>query len=629
MTPTPDELKAEVDRLIAAGQPRHALAALGAFWRGNMRPAAAAYVLSRFDKIRDAVPVRTCRVAILRSFTVEPAVNLLRAAAAVAGIDLIVHVGGFNSYAQELLEAESSLYHFAPDVVILAVQSGDIAPDLWSDFSTRNEEQVASAIARVSGELRSCVEACRGRSACHLVVHTFEEPFRAANGIMDWQKHDGQCAAFRKINDQLASLPTAYPGVYLLNYQGLISETGHERWYSEQNWASARLPLSAEALPRLATEWLRFLHPLTGRTCKVLAMDLDNTLWGGVIGEDGINGIRLDEEARGMAYLSLQRAILDLHQRGILLSICSKNNPAEAMAVLEKHPAMLLRPEHFAAIRINWNNKAQNLREIAGELNIGTDAIAFLDDNPAECAWVRSQEPDITVIDLPEDPAEYARTLRETAVFERLTLSTEDRERNRYYSEQRQREILKREIRSVEDFYRSLSTTVEIAPVTEASVPRIAQLTQKTNQFNLTTKRYSERQIAALAADSCWSVHSVAVRDRFGDNGITGVALVHQRHGVHEIDTFLLSCRVIGRTIETALLAHLAQEAKESGALRLVGEFVPTRKNAPAQEFYRLHGFRCVEETEAGSRWEFDLSQGTLIQTPPWLEVKIVEEVHS
>ena len=628
MTLAPDLHKAEIDRLIAAGKPRQAMTALKQFWRNNMRPAAASYVLHRFEQLKNDVPLRGCRLAILRSFTVEPVTLLLQASAAVEGIELALHVGGFNAYMQEMLDPESSLYRFAPDVTILAVQSRDIAPDLFTGFSALTKEQVTSAIARVSSDIRNCIETCRSRSNCHLVVHTLEAPFRPNDGIMDWQRRDGQTAAFLEINERLADLPAQYPGVYLLDYDGLISETGRLRWHNEQNWATSRLPLSAEALPRLAAEWLRFLHPLTGRTCKALAVDLDNTMWGGIVGEDGINGIRLDAEPPGLAFLNLQRAILDLYHRGILLAICSKNNPADAMEVLEKHPAMLLRPEHFAAMRINWNDKAQSLREIAAELNIGIDAVAFLDDNPAEREWVRDQEPDVTVIDLPEDPADYARALRETAVFERLTVSAEDRERTRYYSEQKQRESSKHDYTSLEDFYRSLSTTVEIAPATDATIARIAQLAQKTNQFNMTTKRYSQQEIAALAANPNCSVYSVAVRDRFGDNGITGVVIVRESGSVHEIDTFLLSCRVIGRTVETAILAYLAQKARQAGATTLVGEFFPTKKNAPARDVYRAHGFRCVRETEAGSRWELALAD-TQLQTPPWLDVKIVEEVHS
>src|ERR1019366_209155 len=212
------------------------------------------------------------------------------------------------------------------------------------------------------------------------------------------------------------------------------------------------------------------------------------------IGEDGMGGIQLGDDYPGVAYKDLQRAILDLTHRGILLAICSKNNPADAMEALEKHPQMLLRPSHFAAHRINWNDKAQNLREIAAELNLGMDAIAFLDDNPAERNWVRSQVPEVTVIDLPADPMDYARALRETPVFERLTVSSEDRERGRYYAEQRLPGDLQKSAASVEEFLSSLEMQVDIAPVSHETVARVAQLTQKTNQFNLTTRRYSEQQ---------------------------------------------------------------------------------------------------------------------------------------
>jgi FkbH-like protein len=629
MTVAPDIQKIEIERLIDAGEPRQALAVLRAYWRKNMRPAAASYVLNRFEQVKKAVPLRKCKLAILRSFTVEPAVLLLKASAAVEGIDLSVHVGAFNAYMQEMLDAESSLYRYEPDVVFLAVQSRDIAPDLYADFAGLTSQNRAEAVERVSQEISNCVKTFRSRSAAHLVLHTLEAPIAPNQGILDWQRRDGQTSSLYEINERLASLAEKCPGIYLLNYEALISEMGWTAWHSEQNWITSKLPLSAAAVSRLATEWLRFLHPLTGRSCKVLAVDLDNTLWAGVVGEDGMNGIRLEGDDSSVAFLNLQRVLLDLYHRGILLAICSKNNAADALEVLEKHPAMLLRSRHFAAMRINWNDKARNLREIADELNVGIDAVAFLDDNPAEREWVSKQEPDVTIIDLPEDPAEYARTVRETPVFERLTISAEDRERNRYYREQRQRDSAKENYTSLRDFYDSLATVVEIAPVTQSTTARVAQLTQKTNQFNVTTKRYNEQEITALPADVHWNVYSVSVRDRFGDHGVVGVAIVHDCGATHEIDTFLLSCRIIGRTVETAMLAYLAQKARESGALKITGEFLGTKKNAPAKDLYRTHGFRCIVESESGSRWELDLADGPQIQTPTWLDVRIVQEVHS
>jgi FkbH-like protein len=619
----PEALREEIDRLIKAGDARSAHAALGVFWRDNPRPAGAGFVLSRFEKIRSALPLTPCRLAFLRSFTVEPVIPLLCASAAVSGIDLTVKVGDFNAYVQELLDPASGFYQFAPDVAILAVQSRDVAPDLWSDFPRLSREQISTAIQRVSGDYRGWIESCRSRSQCHIIVHTLEVPFRAANGILDWQQRDGQTSAFREINAALGQMASALRGVYLLDYDGLVAQNGRASWHDERNWVMARLPIAASHLPRLASEWLRFLHPLTGKICKALAVDLDNTLWGGVIGEDGLLGIQLGSEYPGIAFSNLQRVLLDLSQRGILLAVCSKNNPAEAMEAIEKHPAMLLRPSHFAALRINWNDKAQNLREIAAELNIGIDALAFLDDNPAEREWIRNQVPEATVIDLPPEPMDYADALREVFVFERLTISSEDRERSRYYGEQRLRDDSKRSASSLEEFYHSLKMQVEIAPVSPHTLARVAQLTQKTNQFNLTTRRYNEQQILAMSAQPSWRVYSVGVRDRFGDNGIVGVVIARAAGPAYEIDTFLLSCRVIGRTVETALLSFLASRASVEGATTLAGEFRHTQKNAPAAAFYSSHGFRCTAEHEGCSRWEFDLVNGGTIQAPRWLQVTV------
>jgi FkbH-like protein len=390
------------------------------------------------------------------------------------------------------------------------------------------------------------------------------------------------------------------------------------RWHDEHKWLTVRLPIKADCLMYLAQEWLRFIHPLAGKVCKALVMDLDNTLWGGVIGEDGLAGIQVGLDYPGAAYAAVQRVILDLYQRGIILAVCSKNNPADAMEALEHHPEMLLRPHHFASMRINWQDKAQNLREIAAELNIGIEALAFLDDNPAERHWVRSELPEVTVIDLPNDPMDYSQALRDAPVFERLSLSAEDRERGRYYAEQRQRTELESSAVSLEDFYRSLQMEVEIASVTPQTLNRTAQLTQKTNQFNLTTRRYTEQQLTEMTASPEWQVRSLRVRDRFGDNGLVGVAITHCIGEVCEIDTLLLSCRVIGRTVETALLANLAQEARNQGMLSLQGWYLPTKKNVPAKDVYRSHGFKLIKEVDQDTLWEFDLSTGR-INCPEWL----------
>jgi FkbH-like protein len=327
-----------------------------------------------------------------------------------------------------------------------------------------------------------------------------------------------------------------------------------------------------------------------------------------------MNGIKLGPEYPGAAFQQVQRVLLDLTLRGILLAICSKNNPADALEAIEGHAGMLLKAKDFAVTRINWNSKAQSLREIAEELNIGIDSVAFLDDNPVERQHVREQAPEVIVLELPEDPMAFAGVVRDCPWFERLTLSAEDRQRGEYYAAQKERAELERAVTSKEDFYRSLEQVCEIALVNDATLARVAQLTQKTNQFNLTTKRYTEQQIAALRECPSWQVWSLRVKDRYADNGLVAVAISKVEDGVCEIDTFLMSCRVIGRTVETALLAKIAAEAKENGAATLQGRFIPTKKNAPAAGFYKDHGF---EEREEGL-WSLNLQERPIVM-PEWI----------
>ncbi|MGE4609661.1 MAG: HAD-IIIC family phosphatase [Myxococcota bacterium] len=542
---------------------------------------------------------------------------MLRAAAGVSGIDLSVHVGEFNAYAQELLDPQSELYAFEPDVVFLAVQTREVVPELWSELADLSAAQIEDSVERVVTSFGSYIDAFRGRAPADLVIHGLELPLRAPSGLLG----DQVDSPIARINTRLRQVASERPGVWFLDYDALVARHGRIAWHDERRWLTMRMPLAPNSVGALADEWLRFLHPLTGRVCKALVCDLDNTLWGGVIGEDGIDGIGLGVEYPGAAYMRLQRVILDLHQRGIIIAICSKNNLADAQEVLEKHPDMLLRPKHFAALRINWNDKAQNLREIAAELNIGTDALAFIDDNPAECEFVRSQRPEVTVIEMSGDPMGFADRISECPLFERLTLSAEDRERGKMYAEQRERLELQHVTASLDDFLHSLEMKAAFSVVTPATLVRAAQLTRKTNQFNLTTRRYSDHEMEALAADPAWIVYTVQVTDRFGDNGIVGVMIAHDSGSTWEIDTFLMSCRTIGRTVETAMLSMLAERAAASGARKLNGWFRPTRKNAPAADFYAKHGFECTARKGDDESYELELVSGMPV-SPEWIECR-------
>jgi FkbH-like protein len=616
------DLRKQIDQRIANGDVGGARCGLIELWTAEPTPAAASFVVSRFEKLRGSASLVSCRVAILRSFTVEPIVPLLRAEAFTFGIDLNVHVGDFNAYAQEILDGDSAAHRFAPDLLILAVLARDIAPELVRDYADLAPDAIDAVVSRVAAQFQDWIRVFRSRSQAHVVVHSLERPTVPALGILDAQSDNGQSAAIDRINQQLRRVCREHHGVYLLDYDSLVARHGRLRWRDDRKWLVARLPVAAERLIDVAREWMRFVAPISGRLAKALVVDLDNTLWGGVIGEDGIGAIQIGAEYPGASYQALQRAMLDLSRKGILLAICSKNNAEDAMEVLDRHPGMLVRPAHFAAIRINWNEKVQSLREIAQELNIGVDALAFMDDNPVECDRIRASLPEVTVIHLSGDPLTHADTLRACPVFERLTLSTEDRERHGMYAAERERSNAKQRFGSKEDFYRFLAQTAEIAPARAATTARIAQLTQKTNQFNVTTRRYTEQQIADMAASADCHVLGIRVRDRYGDNGLVGVAITRDVGADCEIDTFLLSCRVIGRTVETALLSFLAESARSRNCSRLVGWFLPTRKNAPAKDFYRQHRFALIDQDGQGSRWALDL-RSNAIACPDWITLRV------
>jgi FkbH-like protein len=575
-----------IEELIATGSP-DAARLVAVYWRQHKSPAAAHFVVGTFERLRPQLQLIECRVAILRSFTVEPLIPLLRAAAYSAGIRLDVHISDFNVYAQEILDPSSRLYRSKPDVVILAVETTDL------------------------DQFRTWIGAFRDHSAADLIVHNLQLPAFAS--LID----DGQQDAIVDINRGLRRIASEYKGVHILDYDALIARHGRLSWTDETKRFSMSLPIAPAHMIDLCEEWMRFLHPITGNVSKAIVVDLDNTLWGGILGEEGPNGIQIGPEYPGAIYREVQRTLLDLRERGILLAVASKNDPQEAMEVLASHPEMLLRPQHFSAFRIGWQEKSQSLREIAAELNIGIDALAFLDDNPVERERVAAELPGVTVIDLPNEPVGFARALRSCPALERLRVSEEDLRRAEYYDDQKRREELQRASKSPEEFLASLKQVVEIELASPANISRVAQLTQKTNQFNLTTRRYSEQQIAAMAGAPDAEVFAMRVRDIYNDNGIVGVAILRHNDSVSEIDTFLLSCRVIGRAVETALLSFLCKQAKQRGARTLSGKFLPTKKNAPAADFYPRHGF-AQSDSET---YCFDLSKGE-VHCPEWIQVR-------
>jgi FkbH-like protein len=511
------------------------------------------------------------------------------------------------------------------DVVILAAQTRDIVPELWSGFVGDDPSVIDDVCDRAVGQYSAMIESFRRSGGAHLVIHGLEQPPLPALGLADRAVALGQQAAIRSINDRLEAIARDVRGVDVLDLDAVIARVGRRQWLDEQKWRSMRMPIRSDHMADLANEWLRFIQPIVGHTAKALVVDLDNTLWGGIIGEDGMAGIALGPDDPGAGYGALQRAILDLRGRGIILGVCSKNNAADALEVLEQHPEMILRPSHFSAIRINWESKVANLKEIAGELNIGLDAIAFLDDNPAECELVRQQLPEVIVLELDRVPVDGDNPVIGNPFFERLDLSDEDRRRADLYAAQHERRQVESSAGSLDEYLRSLGTIVRMARASLADIPRIAQLTQKTNQFNMTTRRYTEHDIETFVADPTVRVYATRAEDRFGDHGLIGVAIVKSTADTWSIDTMLLSCRVIGRGVETAIVASIIDDARQAGAHAVHGEFVATPKNAPARSFYESVGFDRVAGDDDESEYRFDVD-ARVLDVPDWIVCEFVEE---
>jgi FkbH-like protein len=578
----------------------------------------ASWIVRQVKPHREQYCKQIHRVAFLRSFTIEPSVQIFEALAYIERIGVDTYIGEFDGYTQELLVKESGFNAFGAELTFIAVLCRSIAPELWSLQFAVNENNLTTISDRVVSHYEVLMNAFRKQNLGNLVVHALEEPRYLASGIADISRDQSQLKAVRDINNRLAELCKSKPGLFLLDFDRLVREYGATRFYDDSRWESIRVPMVSGAQDLLAKQWLRFLCATSRTIRKVIVCDLDDTLWRGVLGEVGAEGIEMNDSVRGTPHRELQRALIALHRRGILLAICSKNNHDEAWAVISGHPDMLLRPDHFAAIRINWQDKASNLLEIANELNVGVDSLVFLDDNPVEQHLIRSRLPQVRTLAVNRNPETYCQAVLDEVGFERLTLSEEDRRRSEIYAAQRKRDHLKQDLGDLEQYLFSLETVVEEVPLTGNVLDRVSQLSQKTNQFNLTSQRYSRQQIEALSQDPAAHVLAFSVKDKFGDSGIVGVAILSVNDLFCEIDSFLISCRVIGRGVETAMLNRVSRFAASRQCRELIGIYVPTERNQPCADFYENHSFKGVS---GGNRWSYGLSEGE-IPCPRWISMQ-------
>ncbi len=555
----------------------------------------------------DLSPLVPFRLGLIGNGTLDLVAPLLVASAARHGIALEVVQTEYGQLMQEAMSPASGINSAKCDAVLLALDYRAL-PGLGSPTS------VNDALAFL-GALR---EGFRQNSGAISIVQTFAPPAEALFGHIDRVLDASPRGALDRINTELARSAAASDDA-LLDVAAIAELVGLANWHSPQQWNLAKLPFDAAYAPFYADHVARLIAAIKGKSRRVLILDLDNTVWGGVIGDDGLEGIRIAQgDAVGEAFLAVQANALALRARGVVLAVSSKNTDSVARGPFREHPEMLLREDHIAVFQANWSDKATNIKSIANELSLGLDAMVFLDDNPMERDLVRRMLPQVAVPELPADPALYVRTLMAAGYFETIAFSEEDRKRADFYQDNAKRVALQASAGDLDSYLASLNMEIFFAPFDAMGRKRIAQLISKSNQFNLTTRRYTEADVAMLEEDPETFTLQVRLTDAFGDNGMISV-IVCRPHGddAWEIDTWLMSCRVLKRRVEQMVLRELIEAARQHGKKRLIGVYIPTDRNALVVEHYAELGFTQLETDATDGRTVWELDTATEVPEAP------------
>ncbi|MCC6239319.1 MAG: HAD family hydrolase [Phycisphaerales bacterium] len=544
---------------------------------------------------------RQARVAILGSYTTVQFKQMLAVAAIKYGIQLELYESDFGQYQQDIVDPDSRLYRFDPQFVILATHAGEVhLPDFTDDPTAALERETARWVG--------LWQRLRQRSKAKIIQHNFALEEAVAMGHLATRLAGSRYNMMQQLNHRLAM--AAGNDVAMVDCQRLSSLIGQWRWFDPKYWNLSKQAVSLQALPLLARHTAAVLASELGLSRKCLVLDLDNTLWGGVIGEDGMGGIKLGQGSPvGEAYIAFQEYLLQLKNKGVILTVNSKNNDADAREVFQKHPEMRIKLDDIAVFVANWQPKPQNVQHIAKVLNIGIDSMVFVDDNPVERQAMRQFLPQVDTIVMPTDPSLYVRTLSNYLLFETSSFTREDAARAQQYHARAQIAELEQSAGSIEDFYRSLQMKATVKPFDRFSLPRIAQLLGKTNQFNLTTRRHGAGELEKFMADPACVHYALTLRDRFANHGLVSLIIAFKRGDILDIDTWLMSCRVIGRTVEAELLSQLTHQALAMGCKTIQGTYIPTAKNAMVQDIFAKFGFTRTAEDHGTTVWQYDLTR--------------------
>lgn len=577
-----------------------------------------------------AAGLRHLRTYIARSVTVEPFVPYLAVHCALAGFYLETRIGSYGAFIDDLMNAEGGLCSFQSDLALFFTDVEDVAGGLYRACAAADPHAVAAETEQAATRLRSMLEAFRRNSNARLLAQGLLLPDSTALGdVADGNSAGSELAAVARINQALAAACNRIGDAVYFDQDRLAARYGRAHWRDQRMFLSARVGVAARHFDDYTRALARSIRALYVPARKVLCTDLDDTLWGGIVGEEGPGGIQTGAAFPGNCYRAYQQYLKGLSERGILLAIASRNNESDVREAFRARAGDLsVTLDDFVSVKIGWDDKAVSLRSMARELSLGLDSFVFVDDSQAECAAVRQQLPEVLVVEASRgEPWTLVERLSALDAFDSLGVTADDRGRTEEYKAQAKRSELEAAAGSREDFLKSLHIVCTVSDGLGAALPRTVQLINKTNQFNLTTRRHSAADVETIAREPGSQVLALRAADCFGDAGVVGVAICRQRGNCAYIDTFLLSCRVIGRGMETALLAYLAAEARNRGALRLFGEYVATSKNQISADFYTRHGFLEARDRPPdnlvgnGLLYEFDLQAGVPAK-PSWIVIE-------
>ncbi len=556
------------------------------------------------------------KIAILSSFTLNGLSEILHVKCSELGIGYRSFVAGYNQYAQELINSKSEYYKFSPDVTFLIIDIRNLLGENFFFPYNISDNERKSLISEKINHLENMIMNFEKNLNSKLIIANFNIPSYSPNGVLETKFDFGFHEMIEELNKSLRDISKNHNSVYVYNFNQFISKYGEKNIFDYRQFHVGDIQIALNFLPQFGYDLMSYIKPITGTNRKCIVLDLDNTLWGGIIGEDGFDGIELGHSPNGKAFVDFQKELLSLWNQGIILAINSKNNFDDAMNVIKEHPNMILREKNFASIKINWNDKAENLKQIANEINIGLNSIVFFDDDKLNQERIKHEFPEVLTVELSSDPSYFSAILKDLNDFNVLQRTEDDVKRGEMYAQQRERKEFQKSISNLDDFLEQLDIQVKMKKTSEFLIPRISQLTLKTNQFNLTTKRYQEEEIRNFANNDKFIVGCAQVLDKFGDNGITGVYIINKEDKVWNIDTFLLSCRIMGRGVENGILSQILIDAKNNGIEEIRANFIPTKKNKPAENFLSDFGFEKNDDY-----WIYKLNNE--IKLPKHLKVEI------